>query len=390
MRKTIFHIDLDAFFCSCEEIINPQLRGKIFVVSGRSKRSVVSCASYPARKLGIKAAQPIYMELNKYPRLIVVPGHYELYDQMSMKFFSYIKKHYSNICEEMSIDECFLDVTNTLKHFKNDPVLLAKYLQSNVKKTLGLSVSIGISHNKFLAKMATDLNKPLGITTVLNETELKQKIWPLPIDDMFFVGPPTAKKLKQIGIHTIGDLAQFDNAKLLELTLDRNWYTTWQNALGNGDDFVDTTKSDPKSQSVSHTMLDPTNDPTEIETTLKYIAQELQTKLEAYQMVGSTIGVIYKINRINRIKNQSLDHYIYKWEDLANYAIKLLSSVWDGESPIQLLGINLAKLKKTDGLESLEAKLKPKRKNKLNKIVDEINKKLGKDLVFLAKDKFLK
>lgn len=389
MAKTIFHIDLDAFFCSCEEVVNPKLRGKAFVVSGRNKRSVVSCASYPARKFGIRAAKPIYMELEKHPGLIVVPGHYELYDEMSMKFFKYIKKHYSNICEEMSIDECFLDVTNSLKHFKNDPVLLAKHLQKNVKEVLGLSVSIGISHNKFLAKMATDLNKPYGITTVLTQEELEKKIWPLPIEEMFFVGPPTAKALKSIGVNTIGDLANFDDVKLLEATLDRNWWTTWQNAKGNSSDFVDTSKNDPKSQSVSHTLLDPTNDPVEIETTLKYIAQELQNKLEAYNMAGNCVGVIYKINKVNRVKNETLNHYIYKWEDLANYALKLLGLVWDGTSMIQLLGINLSKLIKVNSDESLEQRLVPKKKNKLNKIVDEVNKKLGKDLVFIAKDKFI-
>lgn len=389
MRKTIFHIDLDAFFCSCEEVVNPKLRGKAFVVSGRNKRSVVSCASYPARKFGISAAKPIYMELRKHPGLTVVPGHYELYDKMSMEFFSYIKKHYSNICEEMSIDECFLDVTQALKHYKNDPVLLAKHLQASVAKTLGLSVSIGISHNKFLAKMATDLNKPKGITTVLTKTELKQKIWPLAIEQMFFVGPPTAKRLKSIGINTIGDLANFDDIKLLEATLDRNWYTTWQNALGNGDDFVDTAKNDPKSQSVSHTLLDPTNDLVEIETTIKYIAQELQTKLESYKMAGSCVGVIYKINKVNRVKNESLNKNIYKWEDLANYALKLLGMVWDGNSMIQLLGINLSKLVKVDSVESIEQQLVPKKQNKLQKIVQDVNKKLGKDLVFIAKDKFI-
>lgn len=389
MKRTIFHIDLDAFFCSCEEVMNPKLKGKVFVVSGRNKRSVISCASYPARKLGIKAAQPIYMGLEKHPGLTVVPGHYELYDKMSMQFFSYIKKHYSNVCEEMSIDECFLDVTKTLKHFNNDPILLAKLLQKSVNKTLGLSVSIGISYNKFLAKMATDLNKPHGITTVLTEQEIKQKIWPLAIDDMFFVGPPTAKRLKSIGIKTIGDLANFDDIKLLKANLDRNWYVTWQNAIGNGDDFVDTSKNDPKSQSVSHTLLDPTNDSTEIETTLKYIAQELQTKLEAYKMAGSCIGVIYKINKVNRVKNETLNRNIYKWEDLAHYALQLLGLVWDGSSMIQLLGINISKLVKTNANESIEQQLLPKRKNKLNQIVEDVNKKLGKDLVFIAKDKFV-
>lgn len=389
MKKTIFHIDLDAFFCSCEESINPKLRNKPFVVAGRTKRSVIGCASYPARKFGIKAAMPTYWAEEKLPGITIIPGHFELYDKMSMKFFAYIKKHFSNICQEMSIDECFLDVTNTLKHYDNNPILLAKTLQRNVKRDLGLSVSIGISYNKFLAKMATDLNKPMGITTVLTPQEIKTKIWPLKIEEMFYVGPPTAKKLHSIGINTIGDLANFDDIKLLESTLDRNWWSTQQNALGNGDDLVDVSKNDPKSQSVSHTLLDPTNDTVEIETTLKYIAQELQTKLEAYKMAGSCVGIIYKINKVNRIKNQSLNRYIYKWEDLANYALKLLGMVWDGSSMIQLLGINLSKLRKMDNDETLEQTLTPKRKNKLNKIVDEVNKKLGKDLVYIAKDKFI-
>ncbi|MCQ2748316.1 MAG: hypothetical protein MJ223_03790 [Mycoplasmoidaceae bacterium] len=176
MQKTIFHIDLDAFFCGCEEIVNPKLKNTIFVVSGRNKRSVIGCASYPARKLGIKAGMPTYMALEKMPNLNIVLGHFELYGQISMQFFDYIKKHYSNVCEEMSIDECFLDVTKTLKHYNNDPILLAKHLQTSVRRTLGLSVSIGIGHNKFVAKMATDLNKPQGITTILNKEEIKQKM----------------------------------------------------------------------------------------------------------------------------------------------------------------------------------------------------------------------
>lgn len=389
MWRTIFHIDLDAFFASCEEIVNPKLKGKPFVVSGRTKRSVIGCASYAARKYGISAGKPVFMVIDKCPSLITVPGHFHLYDEMSMKFFDFIKKHYTNVCEEMSIDEGWLDVTGILRHFKDDPVLLAKKLQSDVKRVLGLSVSIGISWNKFVAKMATDLNKPYGITTVLNQEELEQKIWPLAIEDMFFVGPPTAKRLRKIGINTIGDLAKFEHLKLLEATLDRNWYTTWQNALGYGDDFVDVRKNDPKSQSVSHTLLDPTNDPIEIETTLKYIAQEVQEKLEAYKMAGSVVSIIYKINKISHVKNQSLNHLVYKYEDLYKIAMNLLGINWNGESMIQLLGIGVSKLQKIDDIETIDKKLVAKRQTKLSKVVKEINKKLGKDLVFIARDKFL-
>ena len=176
MKKTIFHIDLDAFFATCEEIINPKLKNKAFVVSGRNKRSVICCASYPARKYGIKAGLPVYLEIKKKPDLIIVPGHYELYDMLSKKFFDFIKTNYSNICEEMSIDECFVDVTKVLRHYKNNSYMLAHHMQKNIRKKLGLSCSIGISYNKFLAKMACDLNKPFGITKVISQNDIQNKI----------------------------------------------------------------------------------------------------------------------------------------------------------------------------------------------------------------------
>ena len=389
MKRIIFHIDLDAFFASCEEVINPKLRGKTFVVSGRNKRSVVSCASYPARKLGAKAAKPIFMIQKQFPGLQIVPGHYELYDQMSMQFFDFIKKKYTNHCEEMSIDECWLDVTDILIHYKNDPVFLAKHLQDNVKKTLGLSVSIGISHNKFLSKMATDLNKPFGITTVLTQQELEQKIWPLAIEDMFFVGPSTAKKLRSININTIGDLANYDDIKRLECCLKNEWYEIQSNAKGIGSDFVDASKNDPKSQSVSRTLLDPTDDINEIETILKYIAKELETKLKAYNMASSCVGVIYKVGNTSYIKQESLDKLVFKYEDLYNYAIKLLGANWNGNNMIKLLGITTSKLQKLTPEVDVSQKIKPKRMSKLAKIANEVNKKLGKDLVFIAKDKFI-
>ena len=387
MKKVIFHIDLDAFFAGCEMVVNPKLIGKPFVVSGRGKRSVIGCASYPARKYGIKAGNPVFMEIKKYPALIVVPGHYELYDKMSMQFFDFIKKHYSNICQEMSIDECFLDVTNAIKHYHNDPVLMAKHLQANVKKTLGLSTSIGIGPNKFVAKMATDLNKPYGITNCLDIKDYQKLVWPLPIEDMFFVGPPTAKRLRSIGINTIGDLANYSDIKRLEVTLDRMWWDTWQNAQGNGDDFVDTSKNDPKSQSVSHTLLDPTNDITEIERCLWYYAEELQDKLEAYHMAGNRVGVIYKVNNKHYTKLETINKLVYRYQDIYNYAIRLLGANWNQETPIQLLGVTVTNLHRIDKQDNLEKVLEPKRKSTYKKIVDSINKKLGQDVLFIAKDK---
>jgi len=388
MRKVIFHIDLDAFFASCEEATNPSLIGKPIVVCGRNSRSVVGCANYAARKLGVKAAMPYFKAIKLAPKAVFIPGHYELYEEMSYKFFNYIKRHFTNKCEEMSIDECWIDVTDILPRFKNDPIKLAQHIQNDVKQKLKLSLSIGISWNKFISKMATDLNKPFGITSVLTQDDLKKLIWPLKIEDMFFVGPPTAKRLKSIGINTIGDLANYNDLKRLEASLDRTWWETYQNALGNGNDFIDTSKNDPKSLSVSHTLLESTSDWNEISTAFEYMAKELASKLEMYDMAASCVGIIYKYQYYEHFtKNERQSKLIYKWEDLWNIATRLFEHIYDPDKPIRLVGISTSKLVKINDPNTIDQLLFPKRKTKLDKIVEQVNKKLGKDVLFIAKDK---
>ncbi len=386
MNKLIFHLDLDAFFASCEEAVNPKLRNKPIIVSGRNKRSVVSTANYKARKFGVKAAMPVWYAHQLCPQATIVNGHYQLYEQKSREFFDFIKKHFSNICQEMSIDECWIDVTQTVKRY-GSPIKLARKIQNDVYKYLKLPVSIGISWNKFLAKMATDLHKPRGITSILNQNDLKKLIWPLPIEEMFFVGPANAKKMKSIGINTIGDLAKYDDIKHLEWLLGSYWYDIKENALGNGSDFVDVSQNDPKSLSVSHTLLDPSTDPIEIETTFKYIAEELADKVASYEMAGSVVSVIYKYDIYKQYtKSESQNKLIYRFEDLYNIATRLFSQIYNGNKPIRLVGIGLAKLQKIDK-SSNKDKIINKRKTKLEKIVEEVNQKLGVDIVTLAKNK---
>ncbi len=388
MAKLIFHLDLDAFFASCEEAVNPKLRNKPIIVSGRNKRSVVSAANYLARKFGVKAAMPVWQARRLCPQATICAGNYKLYEDMSNLFFDYIKKHFTNICEEMSIDECWIDVTNVVKHYNNDPIKLAKKIQQDIYRNLKLSVSIGISWNKFLAKMATDLHKPRGITSILTQSDLEKKIWPLPIEEMFFVGPASAKKLKSININTIGDLAKYDDLKHLEWLLGSYWYDVRENALGNGSDYVDTSKNDPKSLSVSHTLLDSTNDPIEIETTFKYIAEELADKLAYYNMAGSVVTVIYKYDIHHQYtKNETQRKLIYRYEDLYSIATRMFSQVYDSSRLIRLIGIGIGKLQKIEDVKAIDTKLVKKRKSKVDKIAEQVNKKLGIDLVFVAKDK---
>ena len=287
----------------------------------------------------------------------------------------------------MSIDECFIDVTKELKHYKNNSHLLAKHMQKNIKNRLGLSCSIGISYNKFLAKMATDLNKPFGITEIMTKNDIQNKIWPLGIEQMFMIGNSTASKLKCIGIKTIKDLAMcHNNQKINSILLPNSIDEIIDLANGEGSDFVDPSKNEPKSQSISHSLLDETNDILEIENLFKNIAKELSIKLNSYNMVCHTIGVVYKINNKTYILSHKLNKPIYCYEDIYEQALKLFANNYDSNKKIKLLGINALKLINIKQ-PSLTNMTKHKT-NKIENIVNIVNKKIGKNLVYIAFDKF--
>ncbi len=158
--QIIFHIDLNAFYASAEISRNPNLEGKPLVISGKSKRSIITTASYEARKFGIHSAMPLFQAYKKCKNLIVLPADFELYHRLSNEFFS-ILSSYSEILEVASIDECYVDVTKVIQDKNYHPVELARRIQNDVYEQLNLKCSIGISPNKFLAKMASDMKKPM-------------------------------------------------------------------------------------------------------------------------------------------------------------------------------------------------------------------------------------
>ena len=174
--KTILHIDIDAFFASVEEMYDNTLKNKPIAVTGiHSKRSVISCPNYIARGYGVKSAMPVFIAKQKCKNLILVPHHFSRYEHYSNIFMSLIRTNVSNKIEIMSIDECFVDITHLCNATYNS-FDIAKKIQRLVYKKLGLSISIGISYNKFLAKMASDLKKPMGIVSILTKNDIIKKI----------------------------------------------------------------------------------------------------------------------------------------------------------------------------------------------------------------------
>jgi DNA polymerase-4 len=202
--RKIIHVDMDAFYCSVEQLDNPKLRGKPIVVGGRpDKRGVVAAASYEARKYGIRSAMPSKQAQLKCPQLIFVKGRFARYKEISQKIMAIFKSITTKV-QPLSLDEAFLDVTeNSL----NEPLAgnVAIYIRKRIKEEVGLTASAGVAPNKFLAKIASDFNKPDGLT-IIPPDKVIDFLTDLPVRKMFGVGPATAKKLNSMGIFKVGDI----------------------------------------------------------------------------------------------------------------------------------------------------------------------------------------
>jgi DNA polymerase-4 len=208
--RQILHVDMDAFFASVEQHDDPSLRGKPVVVGGAARRGVVSAASYEARTFGIRSAMPMAEALRRCPRLIVVPPRGERYHEISEQVFD-VFHEYTPLVEGLSVDEAFLDVTASRSLF-GDGETIARRIKADVLESTGLTCSAGVASCKFVAKIASDMNKPDGLTLV--PEDVAAFLAPLPIERMWGVGPKTAPELRRLGYATLGDLAKADPAAL--------------------------------------------------------------------------------------------------------------------------------------------------------------------------------
>ncbi|MBP3892071.1 MAG: DNA polymerase IV [Solobacterium sp.] len=384
MSRIYFHVDLNAFYANAEILLNPELKGLPLVVSGHSRRSVVSTASYEARAYGIHSAMPLQEALQLCPELVVVNHHFTWYSELSEKFIA-ILKQYADAYEQASIDECYLDVTTEIQKYKK-PLDLAWRIQKQVLNELHLPCSIGVGPNLFLAKMASDMRKPLGIT-VLRIRDVEEKLWPLPIEDMRGVGIKTVPYLKDLGIQTIGDLANYTETNDLIPIFGKNTEEMIRKAHGyDTREIVE--EWDPKSMGVSETMIEDMTDYDEISGLFRTLARRLSKRLYKEKKVGYTLSIRIKyFDFHNRDRSIKLDLPIWKSEDLYVHALRLFDEVWD-EEPIRLLGISLSDLRERDQISS-QINLfdyEASQKEETNSVLKELNRLLGSDKLIRASE----
>ena len=340
---------MNCFFVSCEIAENPDLVGKPVVVAPNSSRrkSIVLTASYEARKYGVRSAMRLSDAERLCPNLIAVDSNMETYVKYSRLFFNYIQG-LTPLVEPGSIDEAFIDVTEICHGA--DALDLAAKIQNDLLKMYHLPTSIGIGPNKFLAKMASDMKKPLGIT-VLRKRDVEKVMWPLPIGDMIGVGKKTLELLNMIMIKTIGDLANFKDIKMLnEMIGENNATNLLKHAKGEGSNVVEPEKhSDVSSISNSHTFDNDEYDTSIVKDTLKVLTNSVAYRLEKRKYAASSVTLQVKYCNFQTItRSKTLEIATADPKEIYEVINDLYDDYVEDEIGIRLVGVAIGKLKKNE------------------------------------------
>ncbi|SFE31814.1 DNA polymerase IV [Alteribacillus iranensis] len=335
--KVIFHVDMNSFYASVERVHDPSLEGKPVAIAGNPKerRGIVVTASYEARAYGVKTTMPVWEARKKCPSLIIRPPDFDKYRAASGEMFQLLEE-YTSLVEPVSIDEGYMDVT--AYYPKKNPAKLAEEIQSRIKHELGLSCSIGVAPNKFLAKMASDMKKPMGIT-ILRKRQLDTMLWPLPIREMHGIGQKTADKLKLLDIHTIGDLAAFSEAEL-SARFGIKGKKLYQRANG-----IDYRPVDPesakevKSVGSSTTLSTDTTNRAELLQVIEFLSHKVEGRLKRKDVCSKTIQLMIRYrDRKTITRSKQVLNPMFSADDIEQQAKQLLERYWNGE-PVRLLGI---------------------------------------------------
>ncbi|AMC93336.1 DNA polymerase IV [Erysipelothrix larvae] len=379
--KVIFHIDINAFFASAHLILDPSLQGKPVVVARDATGSVITTASYEAREYGINSAMPLSRAKQLCKDLVIVEMDFGWYQELSEQFMEIVSTFGSSI-QPMSIDECYLDVTESIKRYKR-PLDLAVTIQKTVHEKLKLPVSIGVGPNKFLAKMASDMKKPMGIT-VLRKREVDTMLWPLPIEDMYGIGKKTVPKLKAQGIVTIGDLAHA-NPDSIRNILGINTENYIDRANGNASSQIEES-SVAKSVGQSKTLIPAIHDFDELKTAILHEVVQVERRLKKTGMVGKTVQFSLRLeNYKTASRSVTLDRYIDSKNDIFENALMLYDE-FEGEGAVTFISVALSNLLPREDVVSQINLFDVTRNLKTDELIGKLNNALKTDVFKKASD----
>jgi len=371
-KRTIIHLDLDAFFVAVERLRDPSLIGKPVVVGGNPDgRGVIAAASYEARRYGIHSATPSAKAKKLCPHAIFIRARHNLYSEYSKKFFR-IVTDYTPLIEQTSIDEGYIDVTGC-EPLQGHPLRLAEEIKLRVKRELGLSVSMGIGSNKLIAKIGSDYAKPEGIVYILPGTE-RVFLAPMPVEKIPGVGPAVLEKLNGYGIRTIDDLSRMGRDGL-EKIFGKHGASLHNASLGIGSIAFGSTFEQAKSVSREHTFGQDTNDISFLEATLCRLSEKATADLREKGLKASTITL--KL-RYADFKTVTRSHSLGEPTDLDNViyaAVRgLLGKTYQRRTAVRLIGVSLTHLDE----ERQGTLLRDERERKMENLYRSVDKIRGK------------
>ncbi len=386
MVRTILHLDLDAFFCAVEELNDPSLRGKAFAVGGSpEERGVVASCSYAARKFGIRSAMPMSQALRTCPDLIVISHHHGDYGKISDQVMARLDD-LSPLVEQISIDEAFVDISDVLE----DPLTVARRVQSRINEELGLPCSIGIASNKLMAKIATEVGKkssvkgqPPNAIRIVPAGNEAAFLAPLAVDMLWGVGPKTRVKLAGFGIKTIGDLARRPPADLMRW-FGENGLDLSRRACGVDDSPV-VTEHETKSVSQETTFVHDVSDDRELAATIRYQSAQVGHRLREASIAGTTVRIKLRWPDFTTLTRQvTLPQPTDQDEEIYTEAVKLLNKVRAKGKAVRLIGVGVSGLgAPLRQMELWGADIEKSRK--LQVALDKIRAKYGKKSILRGK-----
>lgn len=338
MERIILHVDMDAFFASVEQLDNKALRGKPVIVGGVSERGVVSTCSYEARKYGVHSAMPVFIARKLCPHGIFVRTRFYRYKEISNKVFN-ILRDVTSIIEPLSIDEAYLDITDS--KFKSG-LEAAKYIKYRVLKEVGLTISVGISYNKFLAKLASDWNKPNGIM-IIDKEMMPDLLMPFPISKIYGLGKKSVEKLNNMGIFIVKDLYEMPKEFYIEY-LGKYGLEIYDRIRGIDNREVVSIR-DRKSFGKETTLKADTNDKEELLSYLKEFSKEISNYLINKNIYGKTITVKYKTEGfVNHTRSKTLNYYTNDFNEIYSTCKEIIENENIKEN-IRLIGVTISSFK---------------------------------------------
>ena len=395
MEKIIFHIDVNSAFLSWTAAYRVRVLGETSdlrdipsaVAGDREKRhGIILAKSLPAKKYGVKTGEPIFQAQQKCPELLLVPPDYALYVQASRHLIALLKQ-IAPVVEQYSIDEAWADMSGT-EGLYGSPVAAAEMLRQKISDELGFTVNIGVSSNKLLAKMAGDFEKPDKVHTLF-PWELEKKLWPLPVRELFMLGPATEKKLKLMGIYTIGQLAKAD-PQILRQRLGKPGVSLWNSANGRYSDTLQAHPEPNKGYGNSVTLPSDVTEASQAYRILLSLCETVGMRMRQDGKAARCISVSLRDKEFHTFSHQrTLPAATDGTEELFRIACLIFDEAWDGKAPLRQLGVQASRVEargqRQYSLFDVACAGDYEKKAKLDNVIDDLRQKHGEGVIRRAR-----